>query len=160
MKTVTDFLFLGSLQTSDHSHEIKRRLLFGRKAMTNLDSILKSRDVTLLTKVCIVKAMLFSVVMYGCESWTVKKPECWRVDAFKLWFLGKTFESHLGTKEIKSINPKGNQPWILIGKTDTEAEALIHWPPDGKKKLTRKDPAAGKDWGQEEKRVTEDKMIR
>ena len=87
MKRVTDFTFLGSKITADgdSSHEIKRRLLLGRKVMTNLDSILKSRDITLPTKVCLVKAMVFPVVMYGCESWTVKKAECRRIDAFELW---------------------------------------------------------------------------
>ena len=87
VETVTDLIFLGSKITadSDCSHEIKRRLLLGRKAMTNLDSILKSRDITLLTKVRLVKAMVFPVVMYGCESWTIKKGECQRIDAFKLW---------------------------------------------------------------------------
>ena len=87
METVTDFIFLGSriIVDGDCSHEIKRRLLLGRKAMTNPDSILKSRDITLPTKVCIVKAMVFPVVMYGCESWTIKKAECQRIDAFELW---------------------------------------------------------------------------
>ena len=87
MEVVTDFLFLGSKITvnGDCSHEI-RLLLHGRKAMTNLDSVLKTRDITLLTKVCIVKAMVFPVVMYGCESWTIKKAECQRIEAFKLWF--------------------------------------------------------------------------
>ena len=87
METVTDFIFLGSKITadSDHSHEIKRRLLLGRKAMTNLDSILKSRDINLPTKTHLVKAMVFPVVMYGCESWTIKKVECRRIDAFELW---------------------------------------------------------------------------
>ena len=87
METVRDFIFLGSTVTSDGncSHEFKRHLLLGRKAMANLDSILKSRDVTLLTKVCLVKAMVFLVVMYGCESWTIKKAECWRIDALELW---------------------------------------------------------------------------
>ena len=87
METVTDFIFLGSKITadSDCSHEIKRRLLLGRKVMTNLDSIFKSRDITLPTKVCLVKAMVFPVVMYGCESWTIKKAERWRIDAFELW---------------------------------------------------------------------------
>ena len=85
--TVADFIFLGSKITADGdcSHEIKRRLLLGRKVMTNLDSILKSRDITLPTKVCLVKAMVFSVAMYGCESWTIKKVECWRIEAFELW---------------------------------------------------------------------------
>ena len=87
METVTDFIFLGSKITEDGdcSHEIKRRLLFGRKVMTNLDSIFKSRDITLPTKICLVKAMVFPVVMFGCESWTVKKAERWRIDAFELW---------------------------------------------------------------------------
>ena len=87
LETVTHFIFLGSRITADgnHSHEIKRHLLLGRKTMTNLDSILKSRDITLPTKVDTVKAMVFPVVMYGCESWTIKKTECWRTDAFELW---------------------------------------------------------------------------
>ena len=87
VETVSDFIFLGSRVTADgdYSHEIKRRLLLGRKVMTNLDSILKSRDITLPTKVCLVKAMVFPVVMYGCESWTVKKAERRRTDAFELW---------------------------------------------------------------------------
>ena len=89
METETDFIFLGSKITADGdcSHEIKRRLLIGRRAMTNLDSILKSRDITLPTKVCLVKAMVFPVVMYGCESWTIKKTEHQRTDAFELWCL-------------------------------------------------------------------------
>ena len=87
METVADFIFLGSKNTSDGdcSHEIKRHLLLGRKAMTNLDSILKSRDITLPTKVCLVKAMVLPVVMYGCESWTIKKAECQKIDIFELW---------------------------------------------------------------------------
>ena len=87
METVTDFIFLSSKITADGdcSHQIKRHLLFGRKAMTNLDSILKSKDITLPTKICLVKGMVFPVVMYGCESWTVKKAEHWRIDAFELW---------------------------------------------------------------------------
>ena len=87
METVADFIFLGSKTTADgdSSHEIKRRLLLGRKVMTNLDSILKSRDITLPTKVRLVKAMVFPVVRYGCESWTLKKAECRRIDAFELW---------------------------------------------------------------------------
>ena len=109
METVTDFIFLGSRITTDGdcSHEIKRRLVLGRKAMTNLDSILKSRDITLLTKVCLVKAMIFPVVMYGCDSWTIKKAERQRTDAFEL--LEKTLESPLNCKEIKPVHPKENQ---------------------------------------------------
>ena len=109
METVTDFIFLDSKITAngDCSHEIKSCLLLGRKAMTNLDSILKSRDIILPTKVCLVK--VFPVVMYGCESWTIKKVECQRIDAFKL-VLEKTLESALDCKEIKPVNPKGNHP--------------------------------------------------
>ena len=95
--------------------------------MTSLDSILKSRDITLLTKVCVVKAMVFLVVMYGYESWTIKKAEHWRTGAFKLWCWIK-LEIPLNCKDIKPINPKGNQPWIFIGRTDVEAPIL--WPPD------------------------------
>ena len=93
METVTDFIFLGSKITADGdcSHETKRHLFLGRKAMTNLDSILKSRDITLLTKFCLVKAMVFPVVMYGCESWTIKKAECRRIDAFEVWFWKRVF---------------------------------------------------------------------
>ena len=109
-ETVTDFILGGSKITADSacSHEIKRRLLLGRKVMTNLDSILKSRDITLLTKVCLVKAMFFPVVMYGCESWTVKKAEHRKIDAFELW-CWRRLESLLDNKEIKSVHPKVNQ---------------------------------------------------
>ena len=111
--------------------------------MTNLESILKSRDITLPTKICLVKAMVFLVVTYGCESWTIKKAEHWRIDAFDLW-CWRRLESPLDCKGIKSVNPKGNQSWIVIGRTDAEAESPILWPPD-----------AGKDWRQEEKGSTE-----
>ena len=93
----------------DFSYEIKRCSLLGRKVITNLESILKSRDITLPTNVCLVKAMVFPVVIYGCESWTIKKAECQRTDAFELW-LEKTLESPLDCKEIKAVNPKGNKP--------------------------------------------------
>ena len=107
---VRDFILGGSKITADGdcSHEIKRRLLLRRKAMTNLDSILKSRDITLPTKVRVVKAMVFPVVMYGCESWTVKKAECQRIDALELW-CWRTLESPLDCKEIQPVHPKGNQ---------------------------------------------------
>ena len=109
METVTDFIFLGSkMQMVTAAMKIKRGLLLGRKAMTNLDSILKSRDITLPTKVCLVKAMVFPVVMYGCESWTIKKAEHRRIDAFEL--LDKTLESPLDNKKIKLVNPNGKQP--------------------------------------------------
>ena len=157
METVRDFIFLGFKITADgdSSHEIKRCLLLGRKAMTNLDSLLKSRDITLLTKVCIVKAMIFPVVVYRCESWTIKKAECQRINAFELW-CWRTLESPLDCKEIQSVSPKGNQSWIVIGRADVEAETLVLWPPDPKIWLNGKDPDAGKDWRQEEKQTTED----
>ena len=111
METVTGFIFLGSKITADGncSHEIKRCLLLGRKVVTNLDSMLKSRDITLPTKVHLVNAMVFPVVMYGCESGTVKKDEHDRIDAFEPVVLEKTLESPLGCKEIKPVHPEGNQ---------------------------------------------------
>ena len=128
METVTDFIFLNSKITADGdcSHEIKRHLLLGRKTMTNLDSILKSRDITLPTKVHLVKAMVFPVVVYGCESWTIRKAEHWRIDAFELWCWRRL----LSCKEIQPVHPKGDQSWVFTGRTD--AEAPILWPPDGK----------------------------
>ena len=110
METVRDFIFLGSKITADGecSHEIKRHLLHGRKAMTNLDSILKSRDITLLTKTHLVKAMVFPVVRHGCESWTMKKTEHQRIDAFELWCWRRLLRVLEG-KEIKPVNPKGDQ---------------------------------------------------
>ena len=124
-------------------------LLLGRKAVTNLDSILKNRDITLPAKVCLVKAMVFPVVMYGCESWTVKKAECQRIDAFWL-VLEKMLESPLDCQEINWFNPKGNQQWIFIGRTDAEAEAPILWSPDAENWLTVKVLDAGKDGRKEE----------
>ena len=110
METVTDFVSLSSKITADgdYSHEIKRCLLLGRKAMTNLDKILKSRDITLPTKVHLVKALVFPVVMYGCESWTIKKAECCRIDAFELW-CWRTLVSPLDCKKIQPVHPKGDQ---------------------------------------------------
>ena len=139
METVTDFIFLGSIITADGncSHEIKRCLFLGRKAMTNPDSILQRNGITLLTKVSLVKAMVLPVVMYGCESWSIKKAERWRTDAFELrcW---RRLLSPLDCKEIKPVNTKGNQSWIFIVSTDVEAEAPILWPPDAKNWLTEK----------------------
>ena len=134
VQTVTDCIFLGFKITADGdcSHEIKRRLLLGRKAMTNVDSILKSRDITLPTKVRLVKAMAFLVVMYGCASWTIKKAECQRINAFELWCWKKTLETPLDCKEIQPVHPKGNQSWVFIGRTDAEAETPILWPFDAK----------------------------
>ena len=112
MEAVIGFIFLDSNITldGDCSHEIQRHLLLGREAITNLDNMLKSRDITLLTYICIVKDVIFPVVMYGCESWPIKKVECQRIDAFKLWCWRKTLESPLGSKEIKPVNPKRKQP--------------------------------------------------
>ena len=157
---VRDLISLGSKITEDGdcSHEIKRHLLTGRKAMTNLDSILKSRDITLPTKVCLVKAMVFPVWLYGCEldheeSWVLKNWCFWSV------MLEKTLESSLDYKEIQPVYPKGNKPlnihwkdWCWSWNSNTVAtwwEELTHW----------KAPDVGKDWRQEEKGMTEDEMV-
>ena len=142
----------------DRSHEIKRELLIGRKAMINLDSIFKSKDITSSTKDHLVRSMVFPVVVYGCESWTIKKAGHWRLDAFKLWCW--TLKSPFYCKEIQQINPKGNQSWIFIGKTDAETEAPVLWPPDVKNWLLGKGPDAGKDWKQGEKGTTENEMVK
>ena len=162
VETVSDFILEISKITADGdcSHEIKRCLLLGRKVMTNLDSIFKSRDITLPTKVCLIKAMVFPLVMYGCENWTVKKAEGRRIDAFELWCWRSLLRvPPLDCKEIQPVHPKGDQSWVFIEKTDGEAETPILWPPDVKSWLTGKDPDAGKDWGQEEKGMTEDEMV-
>ena len=139
-------IILGSKITAngDCSHEIKRHLLLRRKAMTNLDSILKSRDITLPTNVHLVNAMVFPVVMYGCESWTIKKS--WVPKNWCLWtvVVDKTLDSPSDCKEIQPVNPKGNQFWIFIGRTDTEAETPIIWPPDGKNDSFEKTLMLGK----------------
>ena len=128
-KQCQTFFFLGSKVTADGdcSRAIKRRLLLGWKVMTNLDSILKSRDITFSTKVCLVKAMVFPVVMYGCESWTVKKAERQRIDAFKLW-CWRTLESPLGCKEIQPVHSE-DQPWDFFGRNDAKAKTPVLWPP-------------------------------
>ena len=113
----------------DCSYEIKRRLFLERKAMTNLDSIIKSRDITLLTKVCLFKAMVFPVVMHGCEGWTVKKVEFQRIDAFELWCWRRLFESPLDCKVIQPVHSEGDQPWDFFGRNDAKAETPILWPP-------------------------------
>ena len=160
METVGYFILRGFKITvdGDCSHEIKRCLFLGRKIMTNLDSLLKSRDITLSTKVRLVKAMVFPLVMYDCESWAVKKTERRRIDAFELWCWRRLL-SPLDCKEIQPVHPKGDQFWVFIGRTDVEAEAPILWPPDAKSWVIWKDPDAGKDWGQEEKGTTEDEMV-
>ena len=138
--------------------KLKRRLLLGRKVMTKLDNILKNRDITLPTKVLLVKAMVFPVVVYGCEldhkeGWVLKNWCFWTV------VLENTLESPLDCKKIQPVHPKRNQSWIFIGMTDAVAETPILWPPDMKNWLIGKDPDAGKDWRQEEKGVTEDEMF-
>ena len=154
METVRDFIFLGSNITADgdFSHEIKRHLLLGRKAMTNLDSILRSKDTILPTTVCLVKAMVFPVVM--SLMWELDYKESWARKNWCFWtvVLEKTLESPLDCKEVKPVNPRGNQSWIFIWRTDAEeAEAPILWPSDSKNWLIGKDPDARKDWRQEEK---------
>ena len=118
-------------------------------------SILKSRDIILPIKVCLVKAMVFPVFMYGYESWTIKKAECRRIDAFELWCWRRLLQ--VPWSAIKPVNPKGNQSWILIGRTD--AKAPILWPHDGKNWLIKRDLGAGKDWGQDKKGMTEDETV-
>ena len=119
---------------------------------------IKNRDITLPTKVCLVKAMVFPVVMYGCESWTIKKTDHRRIDAFELWCWRRLLRVPC-CKEIQPVHPKGGQSWVFFGRTDIEAETPILWPPDAKSWLIWKDPDVGKDWGQEEKRTTEDEMV-
>ena len=160
METVTDLILGGSKITADGdcSHEIKRCLLLGRKVMTNLDSILKSRDITLPTKVCLVKTMVFS--SSHVWMWELDYKEGWAPKNWCFWtvVLEKILESPLDCKEIHPVHPKGNQSWIFIGRTDAEVETPILWPPHAKNWLIWKDPDAGKDWRQE-KRVTVDEMV-
>ena len=132
-------------EDGDCSHEMKRHLLLERKAMTNIDSIFKSRNVTFPTKVLLVKAMVFPVVTHGCQSWTIKNAECQSIDAFWTVTLEKTLDSPLDCEEIQPVHPKGDQSWIFIGRTDAEAETPILWPPDVKNWLVGKDPDCGKD---------------
>ena len=143
METVTDFIFLGSKITADGNciHEIKRPLLLERKAVTNLDRVLKSRGITLLTQVHIVKAMFFPVVGYGW-MWELDHKEGWALKNWCFWtvVLENTLESPLDCKEIQPIHPKGNQSWVFIGRTDVEAETPIFWPPDVKSWLIWKAP--------------------
>ena len=133
VETVADFIFLGSKITADGdcSHEIKRHLLLGRKVMTNLDSILKIRDITLPINVRLVKPVVFPVVMYGCESWTIKKAEHLRIDAFELWCWRRLLRVPW-TARRSPVHPKGDQSWMSIGRTDAEAETPILWPPHAK----------------------------
>ena len=152
METVTEFIFLGSKITADGdcSSEIKRHMLLGRKAMTNLDSILKSRDITLTTEVCLVKAMVFSVVMYGCESWTIQKIECWRIDAFELWCWRRLLRIPWTTRSsnqsiVKEIIPEYSSEGLmlklklqyfghLMGRTDSLEKPLMLGKIDGRRR--------------------------
>ena len=161
METVRDFIFLGSkiATDGDWSHEIKRHLLLGRKVMTNLDSILKSRHITLPTKVP-------SSQSYGFSSshvwmWELDYKESWAPKNWCFWtvVLEETVKSPLDCKDIQPVNPKGNQSWMFIGRTDVETEAPIFWPPYAKNWLIWKDPDTGKDWRWEEKGMTEDETV-
>ena len=159
METVRDFIFLGSKITADGdcSHEMKRRLLLGRKAMTNLDSILKSRDITLPSKVCLVKAMVFQVVMYGCESWTIKKAERWRTDAFEMWCWRRLLRVPWTTKRsnqfiLKEISPEYSLEGLklklqyigpLMWRTDSFEKTLMLGKIEGEGKGMTKDEMIG-----------------
>ena len=156
---MSDFIFLGSKITTDGdcSHEIKRRLLLGRKVMTNLDSIFKSRDITLPTKVCLVKAMVFPVVMYGCESWTMKKAERQRIDAFELWCWRRLMRVPWTARRsnqsiLKEINPQYSLEGLML-------KLKLQYLPDAKSRLIGKHSDAEKDWRQEEKGTTEDGIV-
>ena len=146
MEPVTDFTSLGSkiIADSDCSHEIKRYFLLGRKVMTNLDSILKSRVITLPTNVHLIKDMVFPLVMYGCDSWDYK--ENWTPKNWCFWtvVLEKTLERPFDCKEIQPVNPKGNQSWIFFRRTDAKAEIPILWPPDAKNRQLEKTLMLGK----------------
>ena len=159
METVTDFIFLGSKITADGdcSPEIKRHLLLGRKAMTNLDSTLKSRDITDKGP----SSQSYSFSSSHVWIWELDHKESWVPKNWCFWsvVLEKTLKSPLDSKEIKLVNPKGNQSWVFIGRTDAKAETPILWPPDTNNWLTGKDPDAGKDWRQEEKVMTKDEMV-
>ena len=161
VETVADFIFLDSKISADGdcSHEIKRHLLFGRKIMSNLDSILKSRHYFTNKGP--------SSQSYGFSSshvwmWELNYKESWASKNWCFWTveLEKTLESPLDCKEIKPVNPTGNQSWIFIGRTDAKVETPVLWPPDAENWLIWKDADAGKDWGQEEKGVAEDEMVR
>ena len=160
VETVTDFIFLGSKISADgdYSHKIKRCLLLGRKAMINLDSLLKSRDITLPPKFSVVKAMVFPVARYRCESWTIKKAEHWRTDAFKLWcwrrFLRVSWTARRSNQSIlkKSILNIRWKDWCWSRSTDALTSVVKSW-------FIGKYPDAGQDWGQEEKGATDDQMV-
>ena len=161
VETVADFILGGSKITAygDCSHEIKRSLFLGRKAMSNPDSIFKSRDITLPTKVRLVKAMVFS--SRHVWMWDLDYKESWALKNWCFWtmVLEKTLKSPLDCKDIQPVHSKGDQSWVFIGKTHVEAETPILWPPDANNGLIRKDTDAGKDLRWEEKGTTEDEMV-
>ena len=134
METVSDFIFWAFKITadSDCSHKIKRRLLLGRKVVTNLDGMLKSRDITLPTKFHLVKAMVFPVVVYGRESWTIKKAERRRTDAFDLWCWRRPLKVPWTPRRSSQSHPKGDQSWVFFGRNDAKAETPVIWPPEAK----------------------------
>ena len=161
METVTGFILLGSKITADGdcSHEIKRCLLLERRVMTNLESILKSRDITLPTKIHTVKAMVFPVVMYGCESWTIKKAECQKIDAFELWCWRRLLRVPWTARRsnqfiLKEISPGCSLEGLTL-KLKLQYFGYLMWRTDS----FGKDPDAGKDWRWEEKGMTEDEMV-
>ena len=164
-KTMTDFIFLGSKITADGdcSHEIKRHLLLGRIAMTNLHSTLKRRDITLPTKVHLVKAMIFPVIIYRCESWTIKKGGCWRLNAFELWcWRGLLRVPWTARRSTQSVLKKSTLTiyWKDWCWSSFSWSWRILWPPNGKRWLIGKVPDAGKDWRWKEKRAAEDGRVR
>ena len=160
VESVSDFIFLGSKITADGdcSHEIKRHLLLGRKVMSNLDSVFKSIDITLLTKVHLVKATGFP--SSHVWMWELDCEEGWAPKNWCFWtvVLNKTLESPLDCKEIQPVHSEGDQPWDFFGRNDVKAETPVLWPPHAKSWLIGKDFDAGRDWGQEKKGMTEDEM--
>ena len=162
VETMADFIFLGSKITADGdcSHEVKRRLLLRRKVMSNLDSILKSRDITSPTKVRLVKAMVFPVVKYGCESRTVKKAEHQKMDVFELWCWRRLLRVPWTARRSNQSILKEISPGCSLEGLTLKLKLQIPWPPDAKSWFIGKDPDIGKEWGQEEKGMTEDEMVR
>ena len=157
VETLIDFFLCSKIAgDGDCSHEIETRLFLGRKAVTDPHRVLKSRDITLLTKVHIIKAVFSSSHVW---MWELNYKEGWVPKNWRFWIvLEKILESLLDCKMMNPVNPKGNSPWIFIGRADVEAETPTLWPPDAKNWLIWKDPDAAKDWRQEEKWTTEDEM--
>ena len=161
METVKDFILGGSKITASGncSHEIKRCLLLGRKVMTNLDSILKNSNITLPTKIRLVKAMVFPVVLYGCESWTIKKAQHWRINAFELWYWRRLLRVPWTTRRsnqsiLKKISPKYSREGLML-KLKLQYFGHLMW----RAYSFEKTLMLGKDWKREEKGTTEDKMV-